>query len=107
VTAPELGARRAKSVALYNNRHFTECASHLLVVWKSGEEFVTVRQGAAASQLSDSLVRPVVLRLVGSGVLEKLPHMGGGRSPQYYSPIDTTLLTRVSLAGSTAQSPTS
>ncbi|MEZ5097054.1 MAG: hypothetical protein R2731_13705 [Nocardioides sp.] len=93
-------ARRAKSAALFNNRHFAECAAHLIEVSKSGAEFVTVRQIAAASQLADSLVRPVVLRLVDAGVLEKLPRLGGGRSPQYYRVVDAEILNWVSLAHS-------
>jgi hypothetical protein len=100
VTVPDGEARRAKSAALFNNRHFAECAAHLLEVSKSGAEFVTVRQIAAASQLADSLVRPVVLRLADAGVLEKLPSLGSGRSPQYYRVIDAGLLAWVSLTES-------
>lgn len=99
VIASDLEARRAKSAALFNNRHFAECAAHLLAVSKDGADLITVRQIAAASQLADSLVRPVVLRLVDAGVLEKLPRLGGGRSPQYYRLIDSALLTWVSLTG--------
>jgi hypothetical protein len=98
VTVLDGEARRAKSAALFNNRHFAECSAHLLEVSKSGVEFVTVRQIAAASQLADSLVRPVVLRLTDAGVLEKLPRLGGGRSPQYYRVVDAGLLAWASLA---------
>jgi hypothetical protein len=104
VTAPDLEARRARSAALFNNRHFAECAQHLLEASKSGAEFVTVRQIAAASQLADSLVRPVMLRLVDAQVLDKLPRVGGGRSPQYYRLVDTTLLGWVAVAD-TAPAP--
>jgi predicted transcriptional regulator of viral defense system len=100
VTDPEGEARRAKSAALFNNRHFAECAVYLLDASNSGAEFVTVRQIAAASQLADSLVRPVLLRLVDAGVLEKLTRLGGGRSPQYYRVVDAQLLAWVSLTTS-------
>lgn len=100
MTVPAGEARRAKSAALFNNRHFADCAAHLLGVSKSGAEFVTVRQIAAASQLADSLVRPVVLRLVDAGVLEKLPRLGGGRSPQYYRVVDAEVLAWASLTDS-------
>ena len=95
-----------KSAALFNNRHFAECAAYLLEVSKSGEEFVTVRQVAAASQLADSLVRPVLLRLVDAGVLEKLPRLGRGRSPQYYRLADVALLTWASLTAQASVSST-
>ncbi len=97
MTVPDGEARRAKSAALFNNRHFAECSARLLEVSKLGAEFVTVRQIAAASQLADSLVRPVVLRLTDAGVLEKLPRLGGGRSPQYYRVVDAGLLAWASL----------
>ncbi|MFN8190979.1 MAG: hypothetical protein U0R78_11175 [Nocardioidaceae bacterium] len=97
MSVPDGEARRAKSAALFNNRHFADCSAHLLEMSKSGAEFVTVRQIAAASQLADSLVRPVVLRLTGAGVLEKLPRLGGGRSPQYYRVVDAGLLAWASL----------
>ncbi|WP_436700676.1 hypothetical protein [Nocardioides sp. BYT-33-1] len=100
MTVPDGEARRARSAALFNNRHFADCAAHLLTASKSGAEFVTVRQIAAASQLADSLVRPVVLRLVDAGVLEKLPRLGSGRSPQYYRVVDADLLAWASLTKS-------
>lgn len=109
VSDPHVEARRNKSAALFNNRHFAECAQHLLALSQpsseEGEVFVTVRQVAAASQLADSLVRPVVLRLVDAGVLERLPRMGGGRSPQYYRVLDAALLTWAALPGRSAESP--
>ena len=93
-------ARRSKSAALFNNRHFADCAAHLLRLSNAGahaEEFVTVRQVAASTQLADSVVRPVVLRLVDAGALERLPRSGGGRSAQYYRVLDARLLKWVAL----------
>jgi hypothetical protein len=97
VTASDLEARRARSTALFNNRHFAECAAHLLQVSGLGAEFVTVRKIAATSGLADSVVRPIILRLTDAGALERLPRLGGTRSPQYYRLVDTTLLTWVAL----------
>lgn len=56
-------------MALFNNAAFTEvlAATHKLLALGNGE--VTTRQVAAATGRPDSVVRPVMLRLVGVGLL--------------------------------------
>ncbi|MGL5826774.1 MAG: hypothetical protein ACRCYU_18485 [Nocardioides sp.] len=99
-------ARRLRSSAMFNNRYFAECAAHVVAVSNGGQDMITVRQVAARSGLADSLVRPVLLRLAEARVLEKLPRMGGGRSPQYYRVLDLELLRWASLSQSAADRST-
>lgn len=70
------------SAALFNNAAFTEvlAAAHTLLAAGSGE--VTTRQVAAATGRSDSVVRPVMLRLVAAGLLvDPGPSPSRGRHP--------------------------
>lgn len=57
------------SAALFNNAAFTEvlASAHRLIAAGNGE--VTTRQVAAATGRADSVVRPVMIRLVGAGLL--------------------------------------
>ena len=50
----------------------------------TAETFVTTRMVASETALSDSLVRPVILRLEKAGLLARLPRSGGPRSMLYY-----------------------
>lgn len=81
----DLEARRERCGALFNNRYFGEVISAVRAASESDSAaLVTTRQIAAHTQLADSLVRAVLVRLVDSRVLTKLPRFGIGRSPQYY-----------------------
>ena len=86
--AVEIGdreARAARSAALFNNSHFAEVAARVADLSRAHGGMVTTRMVASVSGLADSIVRPVLLRLVDAGVLGKLPRAGSGRSPQFYS----------------------
>lgn len=97
MTDKAVEARRQRSASLFNNRYFAECAVHVLSLPVGGQDMFTVRQVASASGLADSLVRPVLLRLCDAHVVEKLPRMGAGRSPQYFRVVDVDLLRWVAL----------
>lgn len=96
MTDAELEARRARSAALFNNRYFADVAVHALAVSSHGEDLFTARMIASETGLADSVVRPVLLRMVDAEVLERLPRAGGGRSAQYYAVKDGGLLARLS-----------
>jgi hypothetical protein len=76
--------RRARSAALFNNRHFADVAAAPLVANSDGTAMFTTRMVASSTGLADSVVRPVLHRLVDAQVLSMLPRSGGGRSAQYY-----------------------
>lgn len=63
------GDARSVSAALFNNAAFTEvlASAHILLAAPDGT--VTTRQVAAATGRSDSVVRPVLLRLAAAGLL--------------------------------------
>jgi hypothetical protein len=75
--------RRQRSAALFNNRYFSEVilAANQLA---TEDDLVTTRHIAAATGLADSLVRPVLLRLVDADMLDRLPKVGGSRTVQYF-----------------------
>jgi len=77
-------ARRSRSGAIFNNRYFVEVSGAVLEVVASRDGLVTTREVASRTGLADSLVRSVIVRLAEAGLLERLPRLGGGRSPQYY-----------------------
>lgn len=62
------GDARSVSAALFNNAAFTEvlACAHILL---AADGTVTTRQVAAATGRSDSVVRPVLLRLATAGLL--------------------------------------
>lgn len=77
-------ARRSRSGAIFNNRYFAEVSESVLDVASSRDGLVTTREIASKTGLADSLVRSVMVRLADAGLLERLPRLGGGRSPRYY-----------------------
>jgi hypothetical protein len=84
VTPQEVEARRDRSAALFNNRYFGDVARTILEITDDGSDMVTARKIASSTGLSDSLVRPVLLRLVAAGALAKLDKTGSDRGAQYY-----------------------
>lgn len=72
------------SAALFNNAAFTEvlASAHTLLALDGGE--VTTRQVAAATGRSDSVVRPVMMRLVAAGLLVD-PGPTGSRGPHPFT----------------------
>lgn len=101
--------RQSRSGALFNNRHFAEVATAALAVSQDGTTMFTTRMVAASTGLADSVVRPVLHRLVDAQALGKLPRGGGGRTAQYFQVLEThTLegihdLANVEAAGRTTQ----
>ena len=54
---------------MFNNAAFTEVVASAHIILAAGNGRVTTRQVAAATGRSDSVVRPVMLRLVAAGLL--------------------------------------
>lgn len=96
MVSEEREARARRSVALFNNRYFAEISEEALRLSHAGRDMITTRMIASASGLADSLVRPVLLRLVGAQILDKLPRAGGGRSAQYYVVLEPDVLATIS-----------
>lgn len=95
------GEPRSRSGALFNNRYFADVAAAALAVTQDDTAVFTSRMVASSTGLADSLVRPVLHRLVDAHVLDKLPRVGGGRSAQYYQVLEGTALEAIrDLAGS-------
>lgn len=95
MNVPNGEARRGRSAALFNNRHFADVAAAALDVSKNCTTMFTTRMVASSTGLPDSVVRPVLHRLVGAGVLSKLPRAGGGRSAQYFQVLERTAVETV------------
>ncbi len=61
------------------------------------QALITTRAVAARTGMADSVVRPVMNRLVSAGALAAVPRVGGPRSSQYFTigrtSLWTTLLT--------------
>lgn len=77
---------RSVSHALFNNAAFGEVAlsaDRILAAAGAGGT-VTTRQVAAATGSADSVVRPVMQRLVGAGMLTPLPKTGAPNGPQLF-----------------------
>jgi predicted transcriptional regulator len=74
---------REKSAALFNNCHLVDIVN--TISQKRSQPFTT-RQIATDSRLADSLVRPVIRRLLESGLIEPATiegSSGRGRAPNY------------------------
>ncbi|HRY11409.1 MAG TPA: hypothetical protein P5544_15690 [Candidatus Nanopelagicales bacterium] len=87
--------RSARSFALFNNRHMADIARHALELADAGDGLFTTRLVAASTGLADSVVRPVMLRLVDAEILTRLPRLSTGRSAQYFSVVDAEALALV------------
>ncbi len=71
------------SAAVFGNRYFArvlESAAEL----HSANELITTRRIARSLDVPDSVVRPVLLRLVTAHLVVAVPRTNGPRSPQYY-----------------------
>jgi hypothetical protein len=64
-------ARRELSYALFNNRYVSDVVIAIQEVRRVRGSRMTVRMLARQANLPDSLVRPVVLRFVQAGVLDR------------------------------------
>mgnify|MGYP000917581513 CR=1 FL=1 len=103
--------RLSRSFALFNNRHMADVAEHALKAADDSDGLLTTRWVAASTGLADSVVRPVMLRLVEAEILTRLPRMSAGRSAQYFRIDDADALRQVASlpdripVGSAARSP--
>lgn len=77
---------RAVSRALFGNAAFIEVAraTDRILANAGHDGTLTTRQVAAALGISDSVVRPVMLRLVAVGLLVALPKNSTGYGPQFF-----------------------
>lgn len=78
-------ARRRLSSSLFNNTYFADVVLTIADLAAEPDAFVTTRRIASACGAGDSVVRTVVVRLESSGLLQRLPRMGGRRSEQNYA----------------------
>ena len=72
------------SVALFGNRYFARVLASVIRLERDNE-LVSTRRVARLLEASDSVVRPVRLRMVEARLLVALPRVSGPRSPQYYA----------------------
>lgn len=82
--ADERAASRDRSAALFGNRFFADVVTAVGRLSGAEDAFVTTRRVATETGLSDSLVRPVMLRLRAVGLITDLPREGGSRSTLLY-----------------------
>lgn len=78
-------ARRAASFALFNNRAVVDVVLAIERIADQQGVFVTTRAIAANTGIVDSVVRPVMRRLVEAQALAAVPKAGGPRSAQYFT----------------------
>jgi hypothetical protein len=71
-----------RSAALFNNRHLVAVVSAVAQV--RGSDGFTTRMIASKTDLPDSLVRPVIHRLLAAGVFEELHRGPGSRGAKYF-----------------------
>jgi hypothetical protein len=84
MSADLVEAWREVSAAIFGNRAMAPVITAIEELTRTGDSFVTTRMVASATELGDSLVRPVMLRLVAAGAITQLPRSGGPRSTLYY-----------------------
>lgn len=86
--------RRELSYALFGNRAMIDVILAIQAI--NGKQGVlTTRVVAALTGMADSVVRPVMIRLVSARLLTAAPKLGGPRSPQYFSINETPSWTAV------------
>lgn len=76
------GGHAERSAALFNNRHLVAVVGAIAKV-RGGGAFTT-RTIAVATGLPDSLVRPVIHRLLGAEILEESHRLPGPRGATYF-----------------------
>lgn len=80
-------ATREMSSSVFGNRAFAAVASSVDVLLHGHREgSATARQVAAATGLADSVVKPVLLRLVEAGLLRPLPRISSRGVQLYVDP---------------------
>lgn len=75
---------RDRSAALFNNCHLVEIVEAIAAI--GTRKPFTARQIAKETELADSVVSPVIRRLLGSGLVERTiaTNTGRGRAPNYF-----------------------
>jgi hypothetical protein len=82
VTVSPGGGHAERSAALFNNRHLVAVVGAIAQV--RGDSGFTTRRIAVATKLPDSLVRPVIQRLLAAGMLEEIHRLPGSRGAKYF-----------------------
>ncbi len=82
--ADEHATSRDRSAAIFGNRFFADVVVAVDRLSGPDDTFVTTRRVASETALSDSLVRPVMLRLRAAGLITDLPRESGPRSTLLY-----------------------
>lgn len=77
------GSNAEASSAIFGNSYFAAVVDAVAALTES-DVLVTTRRVSLRIGAADSVVRPVILRLVAAGLLTPLPREGGKRSPQLY-----------------------
>lgn len=81
----DAAATREQCQALFNNLAFADVvvtANRLMD--QASDSTVTTRRVASALGLSDSVVRPVMVRLVAAHMLDELPKVGPTNGPRLF-----------------------
>jgi hypothetical protein len=84
VKLKEHGASRKRSSAIFGNRYFVDVVLAVDHLSEDGHARVTMRMVASEATISDSLVRQVIERLHGAGLIAEEPRSDGSRSPRYF-----------------------
>jgi hypothetical protein len=84
VQADEHPSLRDRSAAVFGNRFFVEVVAAVERLSGPEDGFVTTRRVANDTGISDSVARPVMLRLRNAGLIAELPREGGPRSTLLY-----------------------
>ncbi len=82
-----------RSAAVFNNRHLVAVVGAIAQV--RGDGAFTTRKIAVATELPDSLVRPVIHRLLAAGVIEEFHRLPGPRGAKYFRPVKKTAWTEL------------
>ncbi|SNY57227.1 hypothetical protein [Paractinoplanes atraurantiacus] len=76
--------RRSVSAAIFGNRAVVDVIRAIVELTRMNNSLVTTRMVARHAGLSDSIVRPVMLRLQSAGTLAAQPRESGPRSVLHY-----------------------
>lgn len=76
--------RRSLSAAIFGNRAAADVIRAIVELTRAKNQGVTTRMVARHAGLGDSVVRPVMLRLLSAGTLTARPRDGGARSALLY-----------------------
>ena len=76
---------RAHCYAIFNNMAFADVVVAVdRLMTRAADGTVTTRKVAAELRVSDSVVRPVMVRLVAAQLLDELPKVGAANGPRLF-----------------------